>query len=36
MYLPIKTKQAWGKKLTALQIAKELEEPINQTGVTDV
>jgi hypothetical protein len=34
MYLPIKTKQARGRRLTALEIAKELEEPINQTGAT--
>ena len=34
MYLPIKAKQAQGKRLTALQIAKELEEPINRAGAT--
>lgn len=34
MYLPGKLKKAWGKRLTVLQIAKELEEPINQTGAT--
>ena len=34
MYFPGKAKQAGGRKLTALQIAKELEEPINQIGAT--
>jgi hypothetical protein len=34
MYLPIKSKQAQGRRLTALEIAKELEEPINRTGAT--
>ena len=34
MYLPGKSKQAQGRRLTALQIAKELEEPINRIGAT--
>ena len=34
MYFPGKAKQAGGRKLTALQIAKELEEPINRVGAT--
>lgn len=34
MYLPIKVKQAHGRRLTALEIAKELEEPINRVGGT--
>jgi hypothetical protein len=34
MYLPGKVRQAQGRRLTALEIAKELEEHINQTGAT--
>lgn len=34
MYLPGKARQAQGRRLTALQIAKELEEPINYVGAT--
>jgi hypothetical protein len=34
VYLPIKAKQAQGRRLTALEIAKELEEPINRAGAT--